>query len=200
MNQRDRIEATRHSLVARLSDREDQKTWREFFEAYWQLIYAFALRAGLREDEAHDVVQETVLCVVKNITKYERAGGSFKGWLLNITRWRIVDQFRLRRPGAMPEPADTASTAPVDRLAGDGLAAFHDAWEEEWQNHRLGAALTRLKSKVSAEHYQVFDCLLQKGWSAPKTARELGVNIAQVYLIKHRLSGLLKKEIAGMET
>ena len=44
------------------------------------------------------MVQETVITVSKNITKYERAAGSFKGWLLHITRWRIADQFRKRAP------------------------------------------------------------------------------------------------------
>ena len=31
--------------------------------------------------------------------RYDPKIGSFKGWLLNITRWRIADQFRKRKPG-----------------------------------------------------------------------------------------------------
>ena len=46
-------------------------------------------------------MQETVITVAKNIDKlkYDPAIGSFKGWLLQITRWRIADQFRKREPG-----------------------------------------------------------------------------------------------------
>jgi RNA polymerase sigma-70 factor (ECF subfamily) len=38
-----------------------------------------------------------------------------------------------------------------------------------------------------------------KEWPAAKVAKELGVNIAQVYLVKHRLSSLLKREVRAIE-
>ena len=91
-------EATRRSLVERLVDLGDRQRWQQFFDIYWKLIYGVARRAGLREAEAQDVVQETVITVAKNISKYEREAGSFKSWLLHITRWRIADQFRKRSP------------------------------------------------------------------------------------------------------
>src|SRR5207248_6656651 len=93
-------DATRRSLVDRLENREDQKSWHDFFETYWRLIYSVASKAGLNDAEAQDVVQETVITVVKNIggLKYDPKAGSFKGWLLHITRWRIADQFRKRQP------------------------------------------------------------------------------------------------------
>ena len=86
--------ATRQSLIARLTDWDDKKRWQEFFEAYWHLIYSVAMRAGLRDDESQEVVQETCICVAKNVSRYDRKAGSFKSWLLHTARWRIADQFR----------------------------------------------------------------------------------------------------------
>ena len=96
---------TRRSLIMRLGDWKDQKSWDEFYRTYWRLIYSVALKAGLREDEAWDVVQETVLTIAKQSVKnmYDPTKGSFKMWLWHITRWRINDQFRQRRK-------DTAAT------------------------------------------------------------------------------------------
>src|SRR6266550_1203988 len=93
--------ATRRSLVDRLENWDDRKRWQEFFDTYWKLIYSAARKSGLTEVEAQEVVQETVITVAKNVGKlhYDPAIGSFKGWLLNITRWRIADQFRKRRRG-----------------------------------------------------------------------------------------------------
>ena len=93
--------ATRRSLVDRLADWGDQLRWQEFFDTYSKLIYSAARRSGLTDAEAQEVVQETVITVAKNIDKlkYDPAIGSFKGWLLQITRWRIADQFRKREPG-----------------------------------------------------------------------------------------------------
>src|SRR5499426_3368141 len=93
--------ATRRSLVDRLANWDDQRRWQEFFDTYWKLIYSAARKSGLTDTEAQEVVQETVISVAKNIDRldYDPAIGSFKGWLLQITRWRIADQFRKREPG-----------------------------------------------------------------------------------------------------
>ena len=198
--QTDPILATRQSLIARLNDWGDQRKWQEFFETYWHLIYSVAMRAGLRDDEAQEVVQETCISVAKNVSQYDPKAGSFKGWLLHMARWRITDQFR-KRPGnrAHRGDGDTRLTGTFDRLPGSGKGAFESMWEEEWQRHVLDAALARLKRKVDAKHYQVFDCVAIKGWTAAKAAKQLRMNIAQVYLVKHRLKGMLKKELAALE-
>ena len=94
---------------------------------------------------------------------------------------------------------DTRLTGTLDRLPGSGKDAFEAVWEEEWERHVLDAGLARLKRKVDAKHYQIFDCVAIKGWTAAKTAKELGVNIAQVYLVRHRLKGMLKKELEAIE-
>ncbi len=78
---------------------EDQRTWDEFYQTYWRLIYSVAMKAGLRPDEAFDCVQETILSIAKQSKKklYDPEQGSFKTWLMNMTRWRINDQFRKRK-------------------------------------------------------------------------------------------------------
>jgi RNA polymerase sigma-70 factor (ECF subfamily) len=195
-----RLEDTRMSLIGRLADWGDRARWQQFFDQYWRLIYSVARRAGLHEAEAQDVVQETVLSVAKNVGRYDPQAGSFKGWLLQMTRWRITDQLRKRLP-AQEQPPDSErsdATAPIDRLPGNLGREFEDAWDEEWRDHLLGAALERVKQQVKPKHFQVFDCAIRKQWPAAKIASELGVNIAQVYLIKHRLASLLKKELRAM--
>jgi RNA polymerase sigma factor (sigma-70 family) len=89
---------TRESLLSRLRDWADDESWSEFFHTYWRMLYEVALRAGLREEEAQEAVQETVIAVARKMPgfHYDPALGSFKGWLLRIARRRIVDQFRKR--------------------------------------------------------------------------------------------------------
>ena len=195
-----RLTATRRSLVERLTDLGDQRKWQEFFETYWRLIYGVARKGGLTDAEAQDVVQETVITVAQNITKYEREAGSFKGWLLHITRWRIADQFRKRAPASLARLKRDDSrrgTATIDRVP-DGFD-LDATWEEEWQRNVLAAALERVKRKVDAKHFQIFDCVVMKQWPVSKVATELRVSVAQVYLVKHRLSALVKRECEAVE-
>src|SRR5271154_3734366 len=92
---------TRQSLLSRLKDWNDQESWRVFFDTYWKLIYNAAIKAGLTDAEAQDTVQETVISVMKSMPdfQYDAKKGSFKGWLLSLTKWRITDQFRKRQKG-----------------------------------------------------------------------------------------------------
>ena len=193
---------TRLSLVERLADRGDQENWRVFFDTYWKLIYGVALKSGLSDDEAQDVVQETVITVSRNIDglKYDPSIGSFKGWLLQIARWRIIDQYRKRKPGGVPlGDDDSRGTAVIDRVADPEGFDLEAIWEAEWKENLLTAAMDRVKKKVDPKHYQIFDCYVIKGWSPRQVADALRVNIAQVYLTRHRVGALVRKEVELLE-
>jgi RNA polymerase sigma factor (sigma-70 family) len=197
--------ATRHSLLSRLKQSNAQESWREFFDAYWRLIYTTGLKAGLTDAEAQEVVQETVLTVVKKIKSfhYNPAVGSFKGWLLTIVRWRIGDQFR-KRPRQIQSPSphwgqEMSGTATLERIPDPSPINLDAVWEEEWQSALFAAALLRVKRQANARHYQMFDLHAIKHWSVDKVAQTLGVSAGQVRLAKHRITALMRREVARLE-
>jgi RNA polymerase sigma-70 factor (ECF subfamily) len=194
---------TRYSLLSRLQDWDDQESWKDFFDTYWRLIYSIALKAGLTDAEAQDVVQETVICVAKDINKFrrDRQLGSFKGWLRNLTRWRIADQLRKREPNAPGEAPANGSTTVLEpgELPEPVNADLEKLWEAEWQSNLMEAAMERVKRRVKEEHYQMFDLNVVRQWPAIQVAKTLEVSVAQVYLAKHRLLALLRKEIRMLE-
>jgi len=108
---RDDSIATRASLLGRLKNWEDQESWEEFADTYSRLILGVAIQAGLTEAEAKDVEQETLLRVAQTIHEFESSPerGSFKSWLLTLTRWRIVDQFRKRAPAGQSDGTATGT-------------------------------------------------------------------------------------------
>ena len=195
--------ATRRSLVERLADWGDQVRWQEFFDTYSKLIYSAARQSGLTDTEAQEVVQETIITVAKSIDKlkYDPAIGSFKGWLLQITRWRIADQFRKREPGNVKRPRspDDRATATIERVSDSHVADLDAVWEAEWKENLVEAAITRVKKQVEPKQFQIFDCYVRKEWPAQKVAERLRVNVGQVYLARHRVGALLKKEIRALE-
>jgi RNA polymerase sigma-70 factor (ECF subfamily) len=200
----DELLPTRWSLLTRLKDWDDQSSWRRFFDTYWQLIYGTALKAGLSHAEAQDVVQEVVISVAKKMGEFRASAeaGSFKAWLLNITRWRITDQLRRRaRDAAVRKPlaADRTRTDTVERVvdpAGDALQA---AWDSEWQRNLTQAALERVKGLVKPEMFQIFDLLVAKRWPAIKVARRLRVSLAQVYYARLKVGTLVRREAQKLE-
>ncbi len=195
---------TRKSLIARLDNWEDQKTWDEFYQTYWRLIYSVAIKAGLRPEEAFDCVQETILSIAKQSKKklYDPEQGSFKTWLMNMTRWRINDQFRKRKKDtAMTggEWEDDRKTAVIDRVEDPNGDVLSRLWDVEWKKNVAEAALARVKAQVSPKQYQIFDFYVIRQWDAQKVQQKLNVSMAQVYLAKHRVGAVLKKELAKLE-
>src|SRR6059036_3820379 len=112
---------TRSSLLKRLKNWRDEESWQEFFNLYGRLIFGVAVKAGLNEAEAQDVVQDTMLVVARKMPGfvYDRAMGSFKSWLMLITRRRIEKQLRKRQPAIAartPAPDETNRTATIERI------------------------------------------------------------------------------------
>ena len=200
----DNLIPTRRSLLSRLKNLDDQESWNDFSRIYRGLVYGVARQAGLTDSEAQDIVQETFISVVKTIQefKYDPAVGSFKSWLRHTTSWKISDRYRKRvKEAAMGarHSQGTARTATVERIPDPAGLKLEDIWEAEWEKSVFSAALDRVRPQVRAKQYQLFDLYAIKGWSVQKVARTLDVHVGQVYLAKHRISALLKKEIKSLE-
>jgi RNA polymerase sigma-70 factor (ECF subfamily) len=201
----DELIPTRASLINRLRDWEDKASWQEFFNTYWRLIYGVARKAGLTDAEAQDVVQETLISVAKHMPsfKYDPSIGSFKTWLLNMTRWRIVGQFRKRQPGADRKPASEDSTNRTSTIQGvaDPNALNWDAvWEADWKHHLLTKAMENIQRQIDPQRYQIFDFYVNKEWPPEKVADRFGVSIDQVYQIKHRVTETIRAEVQRIES
>ena len=134
--------------------------------------------------------------------KYEPNVCSFKTWLLNLTRWRIVDQLR-KRPKkvvvATRSNGDGAATAMLERVPDPASLNLDAVWDKEWEQHLLSAAIQSVKRKVNPEQYQIFHLCVFKEWPVQKVTRELGISATRVYLAKHRVAALLKREVKLLE-
>ena len=199
---------TRASLLQHLKDPADHASWDRFHRTYRGLIHGVARRAGLNETEADEVVQNTLIAVARKMPefRYDPAKDSFKGWLLQITRWRIADQFRKRAGtgtgSAIKVPRhdeEATGTATVDRIpdpAGPALAAI---WDEEWEKHLLNTALARIKRQANPAHYEIYHLHVILGKPVSEVKQALGVNTGQVYIATHRVGALVKKEMKKLQ-
>jgi RNA polymerase sigma factor (sigma-70 family) len=203
MRRADDPNPTRSSLLRRLKDWNDQGQWQRFSDTYGPLIYNTAIKAGLTHAEAQDVCQETALSAMKSLRtfEYDRQKGSFKSWLLQLARWRILDQLNKRDTrliGRVGGADSSTRTATVERQADPAGLALEPIWEQEWKSKLLEEAAKKVKQKVDPNHYQIFDLLFFKNWPVARVAKFLNISAGRVYLTKHRIGNLMKKEIAQL--
>ena len=199
---------TRPSLLKRLQSGDDAESWREFYRIYGGLIRYFAAKAGLTADEAEEVVQETAIGVARRLPEfvYDPEKCRFKTWLLNLTRWRIQNQIRKRGKSgeAVSGPPalrsdDTGSTGTMERIPDPGVPEFGAEWDAAWEKNLLTTAMERLRERIDERQFQVFDLCVTKGWPSGDVAKTLGISNARVYLTRHRVTAMLKKEVKRLE-
>ena len=196
---------TRRTLLSRLRNLDDQESWRTFFDLYWRLLYNVARRSGLDAADAQEIVQDTVVAVARKMPEfcYDPTRGTFRQWLLRITRRRIIDHLRrvyrqLPRAEISPESLDDDAEH-GGAITDQSTNAIEAAWNEEWERATFEAALAEVRAKINPLHFQVFDYCVLKEWPAAKVATTLGMNAAQVYLAKHRVAQAMKRAVRRID-
>lgn len=198
----DQFPNTRLSLISRVR-RKDSAGWNEFVSIYGRVIYNVAIRKGLKNAAAEDVVQETYLAVMKGIQIYQHrpVASSFRRWLRTIVKYKIFDQYRKRIPvvARRYDDARTRATATIDRVEDLAASPLDALWDAEWAKTLMAAATERVKKQASTEQYQIYDLYVIKEWPVKKIIESLGVSQSAVYLAKHRVNVLFKKSIKEVE-
>jgi RNA polymerase sigma-70 factor (ECF subfamily) len=91
------------------------------------------------------------------------------------------------------------ATGTLERQTDPDALRPGDIWDEEWKRNLFNLALRRLERMTKAKHYQIFFLNVVKDLPGPEVAKQLGVSLALVYVVKHRLSAALKKEVRLLE-
>ena len=194
---------TRGSLLAKIRDLGNDAAWKEFCDSYGGLVRRLALKAGLREDESDDVVEEVFVSVTRNIGgfEYDPAQCSFKHWLSQVVRWRIQDQFDKRLPidcAARPDP-ELGESRSADQQESAVESELEAVWEAEWRQHLIEAAAARVKKQISAKQFQIFFLHVLKEMPVAEVIQRLKVTRTQVYLAKLRVGRLFRKELEAVQ-
>ena len=170
----------------------DADAWRRFVTLYSPLVYAWAKRCGLRNQDAADVLQEVFHAVARDLARF-RPGGSFRGWLWTVTRNKVRDHFRAR--GAEP----VGGTDMQDRLR-EVPEAEPESWSEDGECGRAGLvarAAQLVRADFEPHTWQAFWRAAVENHPARDIAADLGMTVDAVYQAKARVLRRLREELDG---
>ncbi|MFO0965090.1 MAG: sigma-70 family RNA polymerase sigma factor [Gemmataceae bacterium] len=187
---------TRPSLLVRLRDPKDQDAWRAFLDLYAPLIYGFGRKSGLQDADAADLTQLVLQAVSGSIGRldYDRARGTFRGWLFGVTRNQLG---KWRRGQKQPQGA--GDTENVERLAALPAPDEADWWETEYKRQRFLVAAQRVRPNVNPDSWQAFWQTAVENRDAVAVAKELNLKVGALYTAKSRVLALIKREIETLE-
>ena len=186
---------TRHSLVLRLRDRNDEAAWTEFVAIYEPLVYGLARRKGLQDADARDLCQEVFRAVAGAIERWDPdpAKGRFRAWLFRIARNLLVNFFADQRR----HPPGTGSTSVQDLLmarpANDAQSEVDFAAEFKRQAFRWAA--DQVKHEFTDSTWQAFWKTGVDNRPVGQVAGELGLSAGAVYIARSRVLARLRQRV-----
>ena len=93
--------------------RGDDNALKAVYLQYGSLVYSFCRRT-LDESRAKDVTQEVFISAWRSRERFEPAKGTLAGWLIAITKNRIIDNVRAEQRHSTRRSADDPAEVPVD--------------------------------------------------------------------------------------
>jgi len=186
------MHTTPPTLLERVRDPANQEAWGRFVQLYTPLLYRWAGQAGVRDQDAADLVQEVFVTLLHKLPqfRYDR-DGSFRAWLRTVLRNKWQEIQRRRLPAPMDARAGPLAELPdrVDNDQLDGVA---------YREYLVQRALELVQGDFEPTTWRAWQEFAVAGRPAAEVARELGITPHAVYLAKARVLRRLRQEIDGL--
>ena len=191
---------TRVTLLLRLKRAGKENDWEEFYYKYARFILSVALRRGLSQRDAEDVLQETMIELMRIMDRfdYDPEKGTFRGFLRKVVT-RKADRYRARNPDhvsldVLVSKGDAFLMELVDE---DQLADLFKGVDAVWRGAVLEEAAHRLVSDhgVQEENVAVMKALLN-GNTVEEIAEQTGKTANAIYQVKHRVQKIMRDTVA----
>lgn len=190
---------TRETLLARLHDRGDARSWEEFARIYQPYIFAVVRNMNVAHHDCEDLTQE-VLCKAWEILptfQYRREKGSFRGWFARITR-NVVLNFITKGKRRRELLEDKRLDLPSGSTEAISLPEVEKIAEEEWRVYLGRMAWDNVKPTLNEVTRNVFEGVIA-GKEIEQIAGDLGVAENTVYRYRKNVQNLLYREIRRLE-
>gem|GEM_PF-683039 len=195
------MEKTRPELLESLKQEDAQESWTDFFAIYRGPIVRFAMKKGLREDEAADVLQEVMIELLRVMQhfEYDARKGSFRNFLFTITKRKIYRHWRRKKNKGDFVTGNAERLDYIEDAAGTGdPRALAEAEEAAWQMSIIEDCLDELcaNKRFSAETIQIFTEYVIQGRPVAELAATYGLEANNIYQIRNRIITVLQKRLA----
>jgi RNA polymerase sigma factor (sigma-70 family) len=184
-------------LLRRLREKpQDQAAWNEFVERYGGKIYAWCRRWKLRRTDAEDASQQVLYNLVRKLGTYDRAKGSFRGWLKAVTNHAVLDYLDQQRRAVVGSGGSEVLRMLSTVEAREDLI---ERLKEEFDLELKDEALARVQQRVKPHNWEAFRLTELEGLSCTEAAARLQRTVDQVHIARSRIPDLLREEIGQLE-
>lgn len=189
---------TSASLLDRLREQPDEKSWQRLVDLYTPLIRGWLRRHANLKHDTDDLVQEVFAVVVRKLPQFQREPrqGAFRCWLRHITVNCLRDSWRARRSRPVAT-GDSNFLQMLDQLE-DPNSGLSQLWDQEHQLHITHRLLEFIKPEFKPTSWRAFQRVALEGAAPDQVAAELGISVNAVTIAKSRVLFRLRQEGKGL--
>lgn len=190
------VASTSRSLLVRIRD-NDSDAWERLITLYTPLVYYWARKSGVPDQDMPDVVQEVFKSVATGIDRFrkDRPQHTFRGWLRTITRSKAMDHFR--RQSKQPHAA--GGSVAMRWMTEVPEDADDDDSEEEPVYHALFLrACDLIRADFHENTWKAFWRVVVDGLPPKEVAEELDMQPGTVRVAKSRVLQRLRQELGEL--
>jgi RNA polymerase sigma-70 factor (ECF subfamily) len=183
---------TRASLILRLQNAQDMTAWDEFASIYGPVVFNVATSRGFQAADAENLVQEVFMAVATSISSWlERHDrGSFRAWLLRITRNSAVDMITQKSTRSLGRGGSDAQFCIENLPAPSELS---NALDREYERMVFQWASDRVRKSVAEHTWQAFWLTSVEELSVEAAAVKLNTRPGNIYFARSRVIARIKQ-------
>ncbi len=183
------VEVTDAQLLEQVK-KGDPKAMDQLLSRHEQKIYRFGLRMCGNEDDARDVLQETLLAAFKNLGTF-RGDSQLSTWLYQVARSFCI-KHRRRREG---EPAHLESMEGSEVKA---IPTDSSSLETKAHAREVGYVIQAAMNTLQLDHREALVLRDVEGLSAEEAAEVVGIEVGALKSRLHRARVQLKQSLAAV--
>ena len=188
---------TNISLIARVRDRTDDESWREFYQFYHPLLTRYLRRLGLPEHSANDVIQDVFVRLLQALPTFDLDSkrGRFRSYLWKLTYSGLVDEARRVKARRQAEEEWVKRFLIADEAESRKV---HQELNEINYRQIIDRALPRVRAVTSTRAWTCFEQRLLLDRPGSVIAAELGISDKAVFVYASRVLKAVRQQCAAV--
>lgn len=185
------------SLLDRLQRKPAPADWQRLVELYTPLLRDWLSRSAAPRQEADDLIQEILRCVVAKIADFQRQRtGSFRRWLQVITANCI--NLYWRKQGGKPAAVGGAEGELLLSQLADPDDPLDRSIDGEYNRYVVRRLIQLIEPEFQPQTWQAFQRHVLDGQPPAAVAEELGISANAVLIARSRILKRLREEAQGL--
>jgi RNA polymerase sigma-70 factor (ECF subfamily) len=189
---------TRLSLLVRVRNLNDRRSWDEFHAIYRPLIFGYLRGLGLARHDTDDLEQEVFWRLMGRLPTFElnRQRGRFRAYLWKLTYNTLV--YRVRRK-KVRDRAEDEWRRRFRESNESAIRKLNEAYICQRRRKMLEGVLPRVRERVASTAWACFERRLVHRRPAAEIAAELGITANLVHVNAHRVLQQIRRDCAEIE-